>query len=65
MGGLFSKPKTPEIKPVQPIPEPDDALKQVNQRRKQAKRAMQQGIMSTRLSDANTQDTMQNKPVGQ
>lgn len=64
MGGIFSKPKAPPIPVVKEIPIADDDIKAADKRRKQAARAMQQGVLSTRITD-NQAQSMQNKPVGQ
>jgi len=65
MGGIFGgAPKAPAIQPVKEIPVADDALMIADKRRKAAQRAMQQGVLSTQLSD-NQAQPMQNKPVGQ
>lgn len=64
MGGIFGSPKAPTIPTPKEIPVADDALMIADKRRKAAQRAMQQGVLSTQLSDNQTQP-MQNKPVGQ
>jgi hypothetical protein len=64
MSGIFSKPKAPAIEATKEIPVADDAIKTAYNRRQQATRARQQGVLSTQLSD-NQAQPMQNKPVGQ
>lgn len=63
MGSLFSKPKAPPIPVVKEIPVADDTMMIAEKRRKQAARAMQQGLAATRITDNQTQ-AMQDKPVG-
>lgn len=64
MSSVFSKPKAPVIPPPKEIPVADDAMMVADKRRKQAARAMRQGVLSTRITD-NQAQAMQNKPVGQ
>lgn len=54
MGGLFSKPKTPEVKPPAPMPTPIDVdeLNKQRKRREAAATLSQSGRASTILSDS-------------
>lgn len=52
MGSIFSKPKTPAVPQVKEIPVADNAMSLTEKRRKQAARAMQQGVFSTKVTES-------------
>jgi hypothetical protein len=51
MGGIFSKPKPPAIKPPAPMPVQDDAAIQEAKKKKQAAAQKSSGRQSTILTD--------------
>lgn len=58
MGSVFSKPKAPVIPAPKVMPEPDNALTALEERRKLAARVQKSGYAATQLTER------QSKPLG-
>jgi len=64
MGALFSKPKTPELKPPAPMPDAEDPAVRAAGRRRVGRMMAEGGRRSTILSDAMGSDEFSKSKMG-